>query len=197
MNADRLLKSIEGKIVVGIDEVGRGCWAGPLVVGAVILDRDISGICDSKKLTKNTRKILAAKIKKNAVYCSTGWVPHNEVDQLGLTAATKLAIERAINNVKFYDYIIIDGHFNFLKNNPKAVTIIKADSLIPAVSAASIVAKVARDEYMHEHALLYPEYGFDVHVGYGTVFHKQSLLDNGLSPLHRRSYKPIKALVSF
>lgn len=183
------------KIVIGIDEVGRGCWAGPLVVGAVILNRTIPGLTDSKVLTALQRKALSVLIHDQAAACATGWVTPQEVDQLGLTAATGLAIERAITHIPIYDELIIDGSVNFIPDNPKARTMVRADAVVPAVSAASIIAKVARDDYMAEQHLLYPSYGFDTHVGYGTAKHKQALVDCGVTKLHRLSYKPIQLIL--
>lgn len=183
------------KLIVGIDEVGRGSWAGPLVVGAVILQNNIEDLADSKILSKVQRQYLALQIHQHATAVSTGWVEPSEVDALGLTAATQLAIVRAIESIHQYDEIIIDGSINFLPLNAKARSLIKADSLVPAVSAASIIAKVARDDYMAEQDLLYPQYGFGSHVGYGTAKHKQALVDHGVTPLHRLSYKPIKLIL--
>lgn len=177
--------------LIGIDEVGRGCWAGPLVVGAVILDKNIPGLTDSKCLNVKMREQLAGEIKKKAKHVSLGWVSSKEVDSLGLTNATKLGINRAIKDIKNYEQIIIDGNINYLPNNPKAISLIKADLHIPAVSAASIVAKVARDEYMKKLSSAFPEYGFDKHVGYGTKLHKVALLNHGITTHHRKSFKPI------
>lgn len=195
MNKQQILSNPAGKVIIGIDEVGRGSWAGPLVVGAVILDQEIVGIADSKTIDKKRRREIAQTIRQRCVAASTGWVSPAEVDELGLTKATTLAINRAIEDIKIYDCIIIDGSINFLKENLKAFNVIKADALVPAVSAASIVAKVARDEYMAEQALIYPDYGFDSHVGYGTARHKKALIDYGITSLHRKSYKPVKAFV--
>jgi ribonuclease HII len=184
------------KIIIGIDEVGRGPWAGPLVVGAVILGADIKGLTDSKALTGPVRRRLATEIRNNALMCNTGWVWPDEIDDLGLTAATRLAIERALEGVTIYDQIIIDGSVNYLPGNKKVSTLVKADCIVPAVSAASIVAKVVRDEYMAEQAQKYPQYGFDKHVGYGTARHIKAIAEYGLTLLHRRSYKPIKAIIN-
>lgn len=179
-------------LVVGIDEVGRGCLAGPLVAGAVILKEPIAGLKDSKLLSKRQREKLAAEIQVEALAFGLGWVQPKEIDELGLTEAVKLAMERALTCVPVtYDEVIIDGNFNFLKNNPKAEAIIKADNLIPAVSAASIIAKVARDQYMAEAALKHPNYGFDRHVGYGTKHHLEMLKIHGVCELHRRSFAPV------
>lgn len=180
-------------ITVGIDEVGRGCWAGPLVAGAVVLDNSIAGLKDSKKLPKKRREALATKVKQEAKALGLGWVDAATIDEIGLTAAVKLAMERALAHIKVtYDEVIIDGHLNFLAEIPNTRAVIKADDSIPAVSAASIIAKVARDTYMAEIAERYPDYGFAHHVGYGTVLHLEKLKLYGVSDLHRQSYKPVR-----
>lgn len=180
---------------VGLDEVGRGCWAGPVVAGAVILKQPIKGLKDSKKLTKEQRETLAVEIREKAVI-GLGWVTPKEVDELGLTEAVRLAMHRALEQVDApYDEIIIDGNYNFFPENPKARAVIKADDSVPGVSAASIVAKVARDNYMAEIAAQYPDYGFKSHVGYGTALHLERLKLHGISELHRQSFKPVQALV--
>lgn len=181
-------------VLVGIDEVGRGCWAGPLVAGAAILRQPIPGLKDSKKLSKIQRDKLNAQIYEEAFATGLGWVTAQEVDSLGLTEAVRLAMSRALAAIDVaYDEVIIDGNYNYLVDNPKTSTLIKADDLIPAVSAASIIAKVARDDYMAEQSELYPAYGFEKHVGYGTAVHKNALKMYGITPLHRLSYKPVRA----
>lgn len=181
--------------IVGIDEVGRGCWAGPVVAGAVLLKDDIPGLRDSKKLSKKRRADLSEQIHASASV-GLGWVTPSEVDQFGLTAAVGLAMQRALDQISGdYDQIIIDGNYNFMSNNLKATTIIRADETVPAVSAASIVAKVARDEYMMKLNIRYPDYGFERHVGYGTAVHLTALKTLGVTPEHRKSYKPIQALL--
>ncbi|HET8991610.1 MAG TPA: ribonuclease HII [Candidatus Saccharimonadales bacterium] len=177
-------------ITLGIDEVGRGCLAGPLVVGAVVLTQPIKGLKDSKLLSKVQRQRLVPEIKLLSEGYALGWVSASEIDNLGLTKATELAIERALVEIKVdYDEIVIDGNYNFLKDNPKSRSLIKADNLVPAVSAASVLAKCARDQYMREQARIFPEYGFDKHVGYGTAYHIEKLQLLGLSSLHRRTFK--------
>lgn len=180
---------------MGIDEVGRGCWAGPLVAGAVILSRPIDGLRDSKKLSAKKRQSLSLLITESSDF-GIGWVSPQEVDKLGLTKAVGLAMQRAIEQITAkFDKIIIDGDFNFLPDDTRSSTLVKADDLIPAVSAASIIAKVARDKFMTEQALKFPEYGFESHVGYGTRKHIEALAKFGPTKLHRLSYKPIRAYI--
>lgn len=184
-------------MILGIDEVGRGCWAGPVVAGAVVLKRRIPGLADSKKLTKAKRELLDVKIRKQAIAYGLGWVTPAEVDEIGLTEAVRLAMRRAVAEVQAdYDEIIIDGNYNYLSDNLKSRCLIKADDLIAAVSAASIIAKVARDNYMAKMALEYPNYQFESHVGYGTALHQAALRLHSICDLHRKSYAPIKALLA-
>ena len=185
-------------MILGIDEVGRGPWAGPLVIGAVVLgDTTIDGLTDSKKLTPHKREVLADRIVKEAAAYGLGWVDASEIDEVGLSAALSLACRRAVEQVHVpYHEIIIDGTINFLQGTNKGryvTTMKKADLLIASVSAASIIAKVARDDYMAAQDELYPGYGFASHVGYGTAAHRAALERIGLTPLHRRSFAPIKA----
>lgn len=182
-------------VTVGLDEVGRGCWAGPLVACALVIQKPIHNLNDSKLLSKVQREKLSPLIKQNANY-GIGWVSPAEVDNMGLTRAVSIAMERALEGVSVeYDEIIIDGNYNFLATYMSARTLIKADALIPAVSAASILAKVTRDDYMIEQSVLFPGYGFEKHVGYGTKAHIDALKQLGTCELHRMSYKPIKALL--
>lgn len=184
-------------MILGIDEVGRGPWAGPLVVGAVVLgDTVIDGLNDSKKLTKKRREVLDAQIREQAAGFGLGWVEAAELDEVGLSEALRLATRRAVEQVKAsYHEIIIDGTINFLKDTTKGryvTTLAKADALVPAVSAASIIAKVARDRFMVEQEAAYPGYGFSAHVGYGTAQHRQAIETLGVTPLHRLSFSPLK-----
>lgn len=183
-------------ITVGIDEVGRGCWAGPLVAGAVLLGHTIPGLTDSKLLSKTRRAALAQQIEKEALAIGLGWVDAATIDKIGLTKAVTMAMGQALEQIKVaYDEVIIDGHLNFLEGNPKTKALIKADAAIPSVSAASIIAKVARDGYMANLDKQYSHYGFEKHVGYGTALHLEKLRQHGVSDLHRRSFKPIAALL--
>lgn len=183
-------------MIVGIDEVGRGCWAGPVVAGAVMLSAAIPGLKDSKKLSKLQREKLTLVIQASGASIGIGWVTPREVDSIGLTQAVQLAMERALQQITDdYEGVIIDGNHNFLAHIARTQAIVRADDTVPAVSAASIVAKVARDNYMTELALQYPGYGFEKHVGYGTAAHLAALRKLGVSNVHRKSYKPIRALI--
>jgi ribonuclease HII len=181
------------KMKLGIDEVGRGAWAGPLVVGAVVLgDAQIDGLTDSKKLSAKRRQELAYKIKSRARAVATGWVSSAEVDQWGLSRALKVAAARAVAKIDCsYDEIVIDGTIRLL-DDERVVTMPRADALVACVSAASIVAKVARDMYMVKLGQKYPGYGFEKHMGYGTAAHCAALEQLGPMDEHRRSFAPIK-----
>lgn len=181
-------------ITVGIDEAGRGCWAGPLVAAAVVLKEPVDGLADSKTLTRKKRQELARLIYVKAEV-GIGWVSAADIDKIGLTEAVVQAMKTALNQIEIdYDVVIIDGNFNYIADNAKVRTMIKADALIQEVSAASIIAKVARDNYMIEASQKFPEYKFDLHVGYGTALHHSLLKIYGACELHRLSYKPVKAL---
>ena len=193
--------------ILGIDEVGRGPLAGPLVVGAVILPPEIkpwfSELKDSKKLTSKKREELNSIILAEST-TGLGWVPARELDELGISSALKLATKRAVKSVQAlhapFSQIIIDGKVNFLADTPLenyVSTCIKADDKIREVSAASIIAKVARDHYMMNLATKYPEYGFDKHVGYGTKAHVAAIYQYGLTGEHRKSFEPCKSLSGF
>ena len=189
--------SIINMMVLGIDEVGRGPWAGPLVVGAVVLGgADIPGLTDSKKLTKRRREELAPLIKAAATAWALGWVTAGELDAMGMSAALKLATRRAVEQIHApYSEIIIDGTVNFLAETGKGkyVTCLpKADLLVPSVSAASILAKVARDTYMEEQDAVYPGYGFKSHAGYGVKAHREAIEQLGVCELHRLSFGPLQ-----
>jgi len=185
-------------ISVGIDEVGRGCWAGPLVAGAVVLLEPIAGLRDSKKLSVAQRETYARIINDEALAVGLGWVQPDELDTVGLSEAVSLAMHRALDAIKMpVDEIIIDGNVNYFPEKPNVQVVVRADDTVPAVSAASIVAKVARDRYMVEIAhAKYPEYAFDRHVGYGTSLHQQLLKLYGVSDIHRKSFRPVQAIMA-
>lgn len=187
-------------MIVGIDEVGRGPWAGPLAFGAVVLGgAAIDGLTDSKKLTAKRREALDPVIRSQAVSFGLGWVSAAELDAVGMSAACTLACRRALEQITVpYHEIIIDGTVNFLKDTgkgPYVTTMKQADLLVPSVSAASVLAKVARDRYMTACDSLFPGYGFASHVGYGTAKHVLALQTLGLTSLHRRSFAPVAAFL--
>lgn len=182
-------------MIIGMDEVGRGAWAGPLVVGAVCLDVKLDELCDSKLLSRVKREIIDKQIRASARYIGLGIVEPAEIDELGLSKAHFLAYQRAIGNISENVEVIIDGNINYLPDLPNVKCIIRADQTVPCVSAASIIAKVYRDNLMAKLALDFPEYGFDSHVGYGTKRHHDALIKFGVTQLHRTSYKPINAIL--
>lgn len=192
-------------ITIGIDEVGRGSIAGPLLVGAVALDADIkcpADIRDSKKLSKKKRQLMATWVKENALSYGLGWVTAPEIDSLGMTKSLKLAARRAYNQLSDEaktkaTQIAIDGNIMMLDDS-RAFSLIKGDDKVRAISAASIIAKVTRDYYMTEKiALEYPKYGFENHVGYGTKAHIEAIEKYGpVAGLHRFTFQPVKRMVS-
>lgn len=183
-------------MILGIDEAGRGPWAGPLVVGAVVLGgAKIDGLTDSKKLTKKKRELLYDQVISRSEAWASGWVSSTELDELGMSEALRLATRRAVEQIAVpYTEIIIDGTVNFLAGTGKGEyvkTMAKADLLIPSVSAASIIAKVERDRYMAGQDEVYPGYGFGSHAGYGTAKHREAIDKLGVTPLHRLSFAPL------
>lgn len=186
-------------MTVGIDEVGRGSWAGPLTVAAVAWPDGLPrrGLADSKVLKPEQRVKMALRIKQLAHSVGIGWASPTEIDKLGLSEALKLAARRALGQLdqSVINQIIIDGNIKLI-NDARAVTIIKADAKVPAVMAASIVAKVARDAYMCRVSPLYAHYQFARHVGYGTTQHKTALAQFGPCDLHRFSYQPLKEFIA-
>ena len=192
----RVLFSYNRYMILGIDEAGRGPWAGPLVVGAVVLGgAEVEGLTDSKKLTKKKRERLYDEIIGRAVAYASGWVGANELDEIGMSAALRLATRRAVEQITVpYSEIIIDGTVNFLADTGKGryvTTMPKADLLVPSVSAASIVAKVERDRYMTKLGEEYPVYGFGSHAGYGVAKHRAAIETHGVISEHRLSFAPL------
>ncbi|MEO5690848.1 MAG: ribonuclease HII [Candidatus Saccharimonadales bacterium] len=180
-------------MIVGIDEVGRGAWAGPLVVGAVALgDIVIEGLTDSKLLSKKKRLHFSDIIKEQAPLVGIGWVSAIDIDNIGLSAALKLAASRAVAQIDMtlVEQIIIDGTIKLLDDS-RATTMKKADLLVPSVSAASVIAKVARDRYMSMCDDVFEGYEFSRHVGYGSSLHQTAIATHGVLPIHRKSFAPI------
>ncbi|NTU70364.1 MAG: ribonuclease HII [Coriobacteriia bacterium] len=177
------------RFVAGVDEVGRGALAGPLTVGAVVLHAApmVAGLDDSKRLTPARRDEIAVRIHAEAVAVSIAHVEAAEIDVLGMTAALRLAMRRAIDGLACLpDHVIIDGRPMGVADPETAV--VKGDSKVAAIAAASIVAKVARDNLMRELGPLYPEFEFAVNKGYGTAEHMDAVRRLGPTPHHRRSF---------
>jgi len=183
--------------VVGVDEVGRGPLAGPVVTAAVILDPNnpIEGLNDSKKLSEKRREELEPLIKKHALAWSLGRAEAEEIDEINILQATLLAMKRAVEGLDIEPtHALVDG--NKAPNLACPVTtIIKGDQSEPAIAAASILAKVARDREMVVMDELYPGYGLAKHKGYPTKQHQEALLELGVTPIHRRSFKPVRLAI--
>lgn len=184
----------KNNIICGIDEVGRGALAGPVGAAAVILPKytKIKGIDDSKKLTPKKRKALYFKILDCATSVGIGYATNLEIDKLGIKEATFLAMKRAIQNLSLQpDFFLVDG-FKISGLNSPQMALPKGESKSISIAAASIVAKVARDEYMNSLAKMFPGYGFERNKGYPTIQHKTALSRLGETPYHRRSFSPLK-----
>lgn len=182
-------------IIAGVDEVGRGPLAGPVVTAAVILNGSIEGLCDSKKMSAIKRKTMSELIKSQALCYSYGRAEVEEIDELNIHHATLLAMKRAIEDLPVTpDRVLIDGA-HIPKIDLPCFSVVKGDDLIEEISAASILAKVARDEEMNRMAIFYPGYGFEAHKGYGTAFHQEKLLEQGPCVIHRKSFAPVAKLL--
>ena len=180
-------------LVAGVDEAGRGPLMGPVVAAAVILDElnPIQGLADSKKLTALRREKLYDEIRAKALCCSIAQASVEEIDSLNILQATMLAMKRAVEGLRLKPTtVLVDGN-----RLPTLVilseAIVGGDALVPAISAASILAKVHRDRWCAEFHLEYPQYGFADHKGYGTAEHLAALREHGACPQHRRSFAPV------
>ena len=189
------------KIIGGLDEAGRGAWAGPVGAAVVVLPADkkimktLSGVRDSKKMTPRQRDIWAERIREEAVMWGVGFADHLEIDAYGIVPATKMAMKRAIEGINTIpDYLLIDAVKLTEMSIPQSI-LIRGDSRSLSIAAASILAKTGRDRIMIEMDTTYPEYGFARHKGYGTAFHRKALDKLGPTVIHRKSYAPIKRLL--
>lgn len=186
--------------VAGVDEVGRGALAGPVVAGAVILPLDnphlttkLAQVNDSKQLTAKKRETLAKLIQEVALTYAVGMVPAGEVDRLGILPATWQAMRQALSQLDPQpEFVLVDGHLRLPDVPYPQQPIVKGDSVSLTIAAASIVAKVTRDHLMEELARVYPEYGFQQHKGYGTAKHLAVLEEKGGCPVHRYSFARVK-----
>ena len=182
-------------LMAGVDEAGRGPLAGPVVAAAVILDdlRPIAGLADSKKLTAARREALFDEIRAKALCCSIAEASVEEIDRLNILQATLLAMRRAVLGLRLKPVmVLVDGN-RLPVLDMQAEAIVKGDALVPAISAASILAKVHRDRWCAQIDSDYPDYGFAGHKGYGTAAHLAALREYGATPLHRSSFAPVAA----
>ena len=188
-------KTGTGNLICGIDEAGRGPWAGPVTAGAVILDssRPIFGLTDSKKISEKKRLALEPQIKARVLAWGLGWASPEEIDALNIRQANHLAMRRAVAAMGVIPtQIIIDGNDVPADLPCPARAIVKGDLTEPCISAASILAKTARDHLMTTLDASHPGYGFAAHKGYGTKAHAAALTRLGPCPIHRMSFKPVK-----
>ena len=181
------------QVVVGIDEVGRGAWAGPVTVCAVVPPPEhLKGVRDSKQLLPNERTRVAARVREWARAIGIGHASHEECDALGMTAALRTAGQRALAMLADQGYepdrVILDGNHDYLRLGNRCTLVIKGDATVLAVAAASCVAKVTRDAMMREEAEHFPPYDFESNVGYPAPVHKAALRGYGPSAIHRRSW---------
>ena len=183
--------------IAGVDEVGRGCLAGPVVAAAVILDpnRPIKGLRDSKKLSAKKREELAQEIKEKALAWSVAAMGPEVIDKINILQATLQAMKAAVEKLPVEpDFVQVDGN-KLPKWKWLSEAVVKGDDKVEWISAASIIAKTTRDAYMCKMAELYPQYGFEHHVGYGTAEHIKALKAYGPTPIHRKTFAPVREVI--
>lgn len=184
-------------LICGVDEAGRGPLAGPVSAAAVILDdaHPIPGLADSKKISERKRDLLAPVIRERALAWAVAYADVSEIDQLNILQATLLAMRRAVEALPIRPHqVLVDGLYCPQTDIPSQA-IVKGDSTVASISAASILAKTARDELMLKLHVQYPQYGFDGHKGYPTATHLAALREYGVSEVHRRSFRPVRELL--
>lgn len=184
-------------LIAGVDEAGRGPLAGPVVAAAVILDdlNPVQGLADSKILTAQRREKLFHEIRAKALCCSIAEASVEEIEQLNILQATLLAMRRAVDGLRLKPkLVLIDGN-RLPTLSMRAEAIVKGDASVPAISAASILAKVHRDRWCVEFDLQYPQYGFAQHKGYGTAAHLTALREHGACPQHRKTFRPVAEIL--
>jgi len=192
-----LFNTVDNGVMAGVDEVGRGPLAGPVIAAAVILDTEnpIQGLMDSKKISEKKRIFLAKEIREKALAWAMGRAEHDEIDSMNILQASLLAMKRAIESLSIKpELVLVDGIYR-PDTDCKVVPIVKGDSKVAAISAASIIAKVARDNEMIALDSKYPGYGFSQHKGYPTKMHINALKNLGISSIHRKSFAPVKYLL--
>jgi len=194
---DSLIESTIVGLIAGVDEAGRGPLAGPVVAAAVVLDRKnpIEGLADSKKLSENQRNRLAVLIKQYALSYSVALASVTEIDKLNILQAALLAMQRAVAGLSLQpDQVLVDGN-RLPKLTLPALAIVKGDSKVKAISAASILAKVTRDAIMVDYHQQYPDFAFHIHKGYGTKQHIAEIKQYGCLDIHRRTFNPVKTIL--
>lgn len=192
-----LFDYIDDGMMAGVDEVGRGPLAGPVIAAAVILDPEnpIQGLMDSKKISEKKRILLAKEIREKALSWAIGRAENDEIDSINILQASLLAMKRAIESLSIMpELVLVDGIYRPVVDC-KVEPIVKGDSKVAAISAASIIAKVARDNEMVALDDQYPGYGFSQHKGYPTKMHINALKELGVSSIHRKSFSPVKRLL--
>ena len=204
MRSKRFLKAEQAALswdtpglTAGVDEAGRGPLMGPVVAAAVILNdlKPIKGLADSKKLTALQRDKLYDEIRAKALCCSIAMATVEEIDELNILQATLLAMKRAVEGLRLKPHkALVDGN-RLPPLSMLAEAIVKGDAKVPAISAASILAKVTRDRWCAEYDLAYPQYGFAGHKGYGTAAHLVALREHGACPQHRKTFAPVAAVL--
>lgn len=198
LQADLFICDYQGVLVAGVDEVGRGPLVGDVVTAAVILDpeKPIKGLADSKKISEKKREDLFDEVCEKALAWSIARAVPAEIDEINILQASLLAMKRAVEQLDIQpEYVLVDGN-KLPRWSYRAQALVKGDSRVPSISAASILAKVQRDREMREIDALYPGYGFAEHKGYPTAQHIAALQLLGVTPLHRRSYAPVARVLS-
>lgn len=196
MSADESALDLD---IVGVDEAGRGPWAGPICFAAVTLMKVPKALGvqlkDSKTISPSKREQIFCQLQQSKVAIGVSWASPNQIDELGLTRCSVIGMSAAVAQIFKNQAVVVDGNYNYLKDiYDSSQAIIKADSRFACVSAASIVAKVLRDRYMKKCSTRYQGFGFEKHLGYGTSEHRQALQDYGPSKLHRFSFRPVSEI---
>lgn len=192
-----LLPYLQNKLIeAGLDEAGRGCYAGPVFAAAVILPVDFFHplLNDSKQLPEKARDILRPIIERESIAFAVAAVDNNEIDTINILQASFKAMHLSIDQLRITpQHLLIDGNRFKLYNNIPHQCIIKGDGIYASIAAASVLAKTYRDEYMHQLHALYPQYGWNSNKGYGTAFHREAINKHGLCPFHRKSFNILTA----
>ena len=185
--------------ICGVDEVGRGPLAGPVVAAAVILPVDIKieGLNDSKKLTPLRREKIFETIVELGLICAIGVIDNNDIDRLNILKASLMAMRKAVMDLKQApDFVLVDGDYTIPNISTPQFAVVGGDALCQSVAAASVIAKVTRDRMMDKYQGLYPSFNFSKHKGYPTPEHLEELKDNGPTEIHRRSFKPVADIIN-